>query len=119
MSHSWKWLLPGVSAVAVVLLMVWVMLRTTALAEDIKAITSDTNDNSRVIERLAFDIESCTTPKGKCYRDGERRTGQAVTSIGRLVTAALACQSQGNVTEASIWACVEATLPDELPPAGG
>jgi hypothetical protein len=44
-------------------------------------------------------IEDCTKPTGHCFKQGQRRTAQAVLGINgntlHVIVAALTCQSQG------------------------
>jgi hypothetical protein len=36
-------------------------------------------------------VKDCTDPKGKCYRDGQRRTAEAVSDLSRIIILAAAC----------------------------
>jgi hypothetical protein len=40
---------------------------------------------------LLKEVRSCTQPDGKCFKDGQKRTGEAVVSIGLTSVAAASC----------------------------
>ena len=61
-------------------------------------------------------IVDCTTPGGKCYQQGQERTGQAVGDILKGATYAIACADKRGVqTEAEIQACVLKRIAKEKP----
>lgn len=43
------------------------------------------------IKMTAEQVESCTTPEGQCFKDSQRRTGEAVSNIAQLSVYASAC----------------------------
>ena len=63
-------------------------------------------------------IKDCTDPKGKCYRDGQARTGDAIASINAAQIAAIACSqeltartaAEAVARNAAIAACVRKVL---------
>ena len=57
--------------------------------------------------RLVKQVESCTTPTGKCYRDNQNRTNTVVMDINRVSILAAACADRDDTqTAAQIRKCV-------------
>jgi hypothetical protein len=60
-------------------------------------------------------LTDCTTPSGECYKNGQRRTQEAIQALindneltRATVVAAVACaQDRTNVTKSDILACIE------------
>jgi hypothetical protein len=48
-------------------------------------------ERGKSIKDTAEAVESCTTPEGQCFKDSQRRTGEAVSSIAQLSVYASAC----------------------------
>lgn len=63
------------------------------LLENTNAAAEDAAAAALSAARAADAIEDCTTPEGTCYRDGEKRTQDAVGNIGILSAYATACAS--------------------------
>lgn len=61
-------------------------------------------------------LADCTTPGGKCYREGQERTAKAVQGINRgnliAVAAVLDCRGKGNRSAQEILACAESLVAD-------
>lgn len=57
----------------------------------------------------ALKVKDCTSPSGKCYQDGGRRTGQAVGSINTVTQIAVICADQYD-GRAAIEACIHEQL---------
>ena len=58
-------------------------------------------------QRLIEQVESCTTPTGKCYRDNRNRTNTVVMDINRVSILAAACADRDDTqTAAQIRKCV-------------
>jgi hypothetical protein len=65
-----------------------------SLAAGIWLIRGTQLHNTRLAEEThstAELIRSCVNPEGKCYADGQKRTGDAVANIGTTSVAAAAC----------------------------
>lgn len=58
-----------------------------------------TAETLAAVQKLAEKIDSCTDPKGKCAKQGQKQTAAAVGSIKAdtrdVVVAALVCQARG------------------------
>lgn len=59
-------------------------IRNHHISEEIRA-------QGEIIKQQAFQINDCTQPTGKCYKQGQKRTGEAVGSIGMTSVAAASC----------------------------
>lgn len=55
-------------------------------------------ERGKSIKSTAEQVESCTTPEGKCFQESQRRTGEAVNSIGQLSVYASACAADVDQT---------------------
>lgn len=84
-------------------------------------LTSTMRENQKVGLSTNRAVLDCTTPAGKCAKEGAKRTGEAVTNIGRLSVYASACAADVNPDwsvrkrVADIEQCVTELL--EQPPA--
>lgn len=111
------WLLLGVAVMALVLGLTWTVVQTTLGVRLIRETQLDnaqrakeTQLNTETIERLAEDIESCTTPEGECAKRNARATADAIATINEITIFAAACATQGNDTATEIRLCVENQL---------
>lgn len=94
----------GLLAGAVVIGLVFLIVQTYGLASSIR-------EGQKVNLRTNALIASCVTPEGKCFKDGEERTGRAVENIGLLSIYAAACADTPGVQGApAIEACVRRLL---------
>lgn len=66
------------------------LLATTSLVLISSVTISDQQRRQESRETLAT-IKSCVEPTGACYRDGQRRTAGAVSSINQVIVLAAAC----------------------------
>jgi hypothetical protein len=100
-----------------VLIMVSVLISVTLLVivlhqnkTQLDAIRSTQKANSPVVQavgRVGRQISDCVTPGGKCYDDGQQRTGAAVLSITTQMMYAAFCAARPNVdTIADMRACM-------------
>jgi hypothetical protein len=64
----------------------------------------------RDVQAISDRLLDCTDPKGKCYLEGQKRTGEAVAGINeitlKVVTAALACRDDGLTEYKELSKCV-------------
>lgn len=116
--RSFAWALIGVVVMGLVLLAVVTIVRTTTLVELIREDQKAGQARSKETNRIANQIESCTTPAGECYQRSQRNTGAAVSTINEITVYAAACASQPATLAAPnverrielITACVQASL---------
>lgn len=70
----------------------------------LEAITTSTNSNSQL-------LIDCTSPTGKCYQDGQRRTGSAIGTINQVsIYAAYCSKIPSNTTVKQIETCINKEL---------
>jgi hypothetical protein len=92
-----------------VISLIYAIVQTYTLAD---AIREQQKTNVGTNERIV----DCTTPGGKCYQQGQKRTGAAVADILKGATYAIACADKRGVqTEAEIQACVLKRIAKEKP----
>jgi hypothetical protein len=93
-----SWFVLGTTGMALFVLVLYVVLQaaqTTHAIRDTQNTNTQINVNQtrliRKVAQVSRQIQSCTTPGKPCYQDGQRRTGEAVSNIGRSSIAAAVC----------------------------
>lgn len=83
------------------------LAQTSSLVEEIRrAQVTNTQTLNNSDETLQV-VKDCTQPTGQCFKDGQARTAEAVSSINQVVILAAACASQEHgQTVATIQQCV-------------
>jgi hypothetical protein len=111
------WFVIGCAGMALLMSVLYINLQAAHTTDAIRG-TQQTNTAINVnqtrllheITRVSRRIRSCTTPGQPCYDAGQKRTGDAVASINRVVILAAACAvgKTGTVTqiETAIQSCV-------------
>lgn len=63
---------------------------------------------ARQNREISRQVADCTTAGGRCYQEGQRRTGEAVADIARMQVLVEVCGSQPGVdTVAEVQRCVQ------------
>lgn len=110
MTRRWRrfcWFVLGTFATALALAVVYALLQG---AETTQAIRQTQVDNHELLDT----IQDCTQPTGRCFRDGEDRTGTAVASINRVVILAAACAIGKTGTEVELQAEIQSCVVEGL-----
>lgn len=56
-------------------------------------------------------LQDCTTPGGKCFKEGQARTGNAVVQISEISKIAAVCADKpGTITAEEMDNCIQSTL---------
>lgn len=98
-----KFILIAVTTVSTMIILSVLLLGVAKL----QTVAYNTNSTSK---RLL----DCTSPQGKCYQDGNRRTGEAIGNINRVsIYAAYCAKIPVNVTAKQIENCINAELQKE------
>lgn len=58
--------------------------------------------NTSISKKVLREVRSCVKPTGECYKDGQARTGKAVTSIGKVTILAAACAGNPDLINLSV-----------------
>lgn len=101
------WLFLGCLTSALVVAVLYALLAGAHTTQAIR----ETQVNNRT---LLNTINDCTQPTGKCYRAGQKRTGDAVASINRVVILAASCAVGENGREPQVEARIQACVIDRL-----
>jgi uncharacterized Ntn-hydrolase superfamily protein len=111
------WFVIGCAGMALLMSVLYINLQAAHTTDAIRS-TQQTNTAINVnqtrllrqITRVSKRIRSCTTPGQPCFTDAQKRTGDAVASINRVVILAAACAvgQTGTVPEikSAIQTCV-------------
>jgi hypothetical protein len=83
--------------------------RQTTVIEQQKSQLTQIEDIGKGNRSTGNLIKDCVDPGGKCFRDGQERTGQLVVSINDATIAAVSC-AQTEDSYAAIKVCVERIL---------
>lgn len=97
------------AAVVTIILGVLVALAAQS-ASTTHAIRETQVDNHTLLDT----INDCTQPSGDCYMRGQKRTGDAVASINRVVILASACAVGKTGTVAKIQSDIQQCVIDRL-----
>lgn len=85
----------GIGILVTVVVITLVNIRSDQV--DNNPIIAQMKKNSKISRHTLREIRSCVEPSGKCYQDGQKRTGKAVNSIGQVTILAAACASDKNL----------------------
>ncbi len=95
----------GLLAVSTGLLVIWMVGVTGLILQQ----SNQNGDIAKDVRHQTEAIESCTTPGGKCYEQGGKRTAEAIQTINegtlRMVAAALSCEADGIEEQEALVAC--------------
>jgi hypothetical protein len=105
--HRAAWLFLGCLASALIVAVLYALLAGAHTTQAIR----ETQVNNRV---LLNTIRDCTQPTGECYRAGQKRTGDAVATINRVVILAAACAAVTTGTEPQVEARIHACVIDRM-----
>jgi len=98
-----KFILIAVTTVSTMIILSVLLLGVAKL----QAVAANTNTTSKT-------LLDCTNPKGKCYKEGNARSAQAIGSINRVsIYAAYCAKIPANVTAKQIETCINAELQKE------
>lgn len=95
--------------IAVAACLILPIILILAVAWQNLGIARDARASAAEARRTADRIEDCTTPTGKCYRDGSKRTGGAVANLARIQIVVASCQRL-TITEPALTACIVSRL---------
>lgn len=113
--------LVGIGAMAIVLMLAWVLFSIYGLADAIRETQQTGSPILKAIAAQQDDIEAgtnaavsankqvldCTQPTGDCYRQSQKRSADVVGSINEISLYAAACADQSGVqTVEEIQSCV-------------
>ena len=85
----------GVGILITVLVITVVNIRSDQVDNNI--VLDKLKQNSKISRHTLREIRSCVQPDGACYKDGEKRTGRAVSNIGQVTILAAACAGDYNL----------------------
>lgn len=102
-----------VMAAVVTGVVVWAVLAIRTTQQEgspaVKQIIAQGQDQ----KALLHTIQSCTDPKGKCYKAGQQRTADAIGSINEITIYAVACgQDHPAASVRQLQACVAGLYAD-------
>ena len=95
-------MLVGITLAAMLALLVLSVARTATAVDRIEELAElNRRNGDRVID--------CTTPKGQCFEESQRRTGAAVGTINEITVLAAYCAHE-HESEPEIRTCIEDNL---------
>lgn len=117
--RNFAWLLIGLAASAVFVVVITAVLQTRATQKTNVPKIDNTAETLKTVKRLALKIDSCTDPTGECAKRGQRQTAAAVGNIRadtrNVVVATIVCQQQGAKGFEAIAACVDRAVAAATP----
>lgn len=82
-----------------------------------RSISNDAATSAREAKRSADVVADCTTPQGKCYQDGTKRTGGAVGNLVRAQIIVAECDRANRASDSAFKACLATRLKAFTTPA--
>lgn len=100
----------GALAIIFIIIVLGVAIQNRTIANDAK----HSADNAQATAAL---IKDCTTPSGRCYQDGSKRTGGAVGNIIKAQVIVAECSRDFPSNNAKFESCVATRLKTAFPAA--
>lgn len=85
------WVLLSVTAAVVILGLVTLLVSTWQIADEVRNTQIEGTPTGKKLVASADRILDCTSPEGQCFKDGQKRTANAVGDINRVIVLAAAC----------------------------
>ena len=85
------WVLLSVTAAAVILGVIVTLVSTWQIADEVRETQLEGTPTGQKLLESSERVLDCTSPEGQCFKDGQKRTANAVGDINRVIVLAAAC----------------------------